>query len=144
MNIEKSCGAVVFNRENGEIRYLLIQNPQGIYGFPKGHMETGETELETARREIREEVGLEVKFLPGFRVEDMYPIPGKDVMKKVVYFLAEYREQVPHFLETELSGGLVDYWGAMGSFQFESSRRILREADAFLREKCCLAGHNVV
>ena len=48
MNIERSCGAVVFTRVNGEIRYVIIESIEGIFGFPKGHMEAGETEEETA------------------------------------------------------------------------------------------------
>ena len=36
LNYEKSCGAVVFTRINNNIMYLLIQNLEGIYGFPKG------------------------------------------------------------------------------------------------------------
>lgn len=55
MNIEISCGAVVFTKINGEIKYLLIQNLEGIYGFPKGHVEKEEKEKETALREIYEE-----------------------------------------------------------------------------------------
>ena len=54
MNIEKSCGAVVFTKENERIKYVLIRNLEGIYGFPKGHMEAGETEIETTLREVYE------------------------------------------------------------------------------------------
>ena len=74
MKYEKSCGAVVFTRVDGEIRYLLIKSLTGTYGFPKGHVEAGETEIQTARREIFEEVGLSVELLSGFRREDKYRI----------------------------------------------------------------------
>ena len=72
MKYEKSCGAVVFTRINNEITYLLIQNLGGTYGFPKGHVEQGETEEQTALREIFEEVGLRVELYPDFRREDEY------------------------------------------------------------------------
>ena len=55
---EKSCGAVVFTRLNGEIKYVIIQSLAGYYGFPKGHMEAGESEKQTALREVYEETGL--------------------------------------------------------------------------------------
>ena len=61
MTWEKSCGAVVFTRENGQVKYLLVANLEGIYGFPKGHVEAGETEVETALREVREETGLTIE-----------------------------------------------------------------------------------
>ena len=46
--------------------FLLIQQKAGHYGFPKGHVEKNETEVETAIREIKEETGLEVKIYNNF------------------------------------------------------------------------------
>ena len=94
MNHEYSCGAVVFTREGGGIRYVVIRSPEGVCGFPKGHREAGETEEETALREIREEVGLAPRLLPGFRVETAFMMLRKPgTMKHVTYFLAEYAGQ---------------------------------------------------
>lgn len=134
MTYEKSCGAVVFTRSNGNIQYLLISNLEGIYGFPKGHMEPGETEEQTARREVQEETGLTVQFVPGFRSEDEHPIPQKEnTMKQIVYFLGEYSDQAFVYQKEELTDArLVDYETAMSLFRFESSKRILAEANDFL------------
>lgn len=134
MQYEKSCGAVVFTRIDGKIRYVLAQNLEGYYGFPKGHMEAGETETETALREIREEVGLSPRLIDGFRTCDEHPIPKKPgVIKQVVYFLAEYEDQEIAFQKEELlSAPLVSYEEAMALFVFEGSKRILTEAHAFL------------
>lgn len=136
MQYEKSCGAVVFTRRNGQIRYVLAQNLEGYYGFPKGHMEAGETETETALREIREEVGLSPRLIEGFRTCDEHPLPKKPgVMKQVVYFLAEYEDQEIVFQKEELmSAPLVSYEEAMALFVFESSKRLLTEAHAFLNK----------
>lgn len=57
---EKSCGAVVYKEDNGELKFLLVYQNNGHYSFPKGHMEEGETELETTIREIKEETNLDV------------------------------------------------------------------------------------
>ena len=135
MQHEKSCGAVVFTRTDKGVKYLLIANLKGIYGFPKGHVEAGETEEQTALREIREETGLRVTLVPGFRAVDEHLIPEKqDTMKQIVYFLAEYEGQEVAYQKEELSGAyLVSYEEAMGMFQFESSRRILTEANHFLQ-----------
>jgi len=85
---EKSCGALIVRNSGPETEVLLVQHQNGMHwGFPKGHVEHGETEHETALREIREETGLEVNLLDGFREEDYFsPYPG--AMKTVVYFLA--------------------------------------------------------
>lgn len=135
MKHEKSCGAVVFTRTDKGVKYLLIANLKGIYGFPKGHVEAGETEEQTALREIREETGLRVTLVPGFRAVDEHLIPEKqDTMKQIVYFLAAYEGQEVAYQKEELSGAyLVSYEEAMGMFQFESSRRILTEANHFLQ-----------
>ena len=137
MKTEKSCGAVVFTRENGEARYVIIRSTEGFFGFPKGHMEPGETEQETALREIREETGLKVRLLDGFRTEDSHPFTraGEQIMKQIIYFIGEYENQLPRAQESELiSLHLMDYASAMNAFQFESSRRILSEAHKFLQE----------
>ena len=134
MIYEKSCGAVVFTRMNNEIQYLLIRNLTGIYGFPKGHVEQGETEEQTALREVFEEVGLAVKLVSGFRSEDEHPIPQKEnTMKQIVYFLGEYSNQEFTYQKEELRDDLLtDYETAMTLFQFDSSKRILTEANNFL------------
>ncbi len=136
MKQEKSCGAVVFTRENGQILYLLIRNKNGSWGFPKGHMEAGERELETAAREIWEETGLRVRFLEGFRMEDQYEIPKRYISKQVVYFLGEYEKQQYTLQEAEIScGGLYAYEEAQKLLQFTGAKQILAEADDFLRVK---------
>ena len=134
MLYEKSCGAVVFTLGDDEIKYLLIRNLSGIYGFPKGHVEQGETEEQTALREVYEEVGLSVKLVPGFRTEDEHLIPQKEnTMKQIVYYLGEYSNQEFAYQKEELTDALLmDYETAMTMFQFESSKRILTEANNFL------------
>ena len=131
---EKSCGAVVFTRINNEIKYLLVRNLAGQYGFPKGHAERGETEEQTALREVLEEVGLTVKIFPGFRMEDEYLIPQKEnTVKRVVYFLAEYSKQEFSYQKEELTDAvLLEYERAMTLFSFESNRKILTKANNFL------------
>ena len=134
MAAERSCGAVVFTRVDGECRFVIIESRKGKFGFPKGHMEGSETELETARREIMEEVSLDPVFIDGFRTESHYILPEKKVPKTVVYFLAEYADQVPKALESEVNSvRLLDYDEAMDVLQFEANRRILTEARDFIQ-----------
>lgn len=104
MKYEKSCGAVVFTRLKGKIQYLLISSLEGIYGFPKGHVEAGESEEETALREISEEVGINVKLVDVFRSVDEHPLPQKkNTIKQVVYFIGEYSDQEFIYQKEELS-----------------------------------------
>ena len=134
MEYEKSCGAVVYTKINGTIQYVLVQSLEGLWGFPKGHMEKGETEEQTALREIYEEVLLKVNLIKGFRTTDEHAIPNKEnVIKQIVYFCAEYYNQdiIPQDAEL-VKASLVTYEKALQLFEFESSKRILKEVNDFL------------
>ena len=56
--IEHSSGGVVVRRIDGTVCVLLIRDPYGKWGLPKGHVENGESPCEAALREVREETGL--------------------------------------------------------------------------------------
>ncbi len=86
MKNEKACGAVIEN-EDGKILVILQQN--GFWGFPKGHVEEGETEAETAVREIFEETGLLVLINEENRFEFSYNIKDLNIHKTVVLFTAK-------------------------------------------------------
>ena len=65
---EKSCGAIVYRKYHGNTEILLIKHiNSGHWSFPKGHVEEGETEEETAKREIMEETGIDVNLDTTFR-----------------------------------------------------------------------------
>mgnify|MGYP002543046004 CR=1 FL=1 len=134
MQQEKSCGAVVFTRIDNKIQYVIVQQLEGFHGFPKGHMENGETEQQTALREIQEEVGLKPQIMDGFRSLDEYIISHKpDTMKQVVYFLAEYTNQ-PIVVQKEelLEATLCSFEEAYKTLEYSGSKRILKEANDFL------------
>ena len=82
--MEKSCGAIIFN--DGKV--LVVKQTSGFYGFPKGHVEIGETEKETAIREVKEETGLDIKIISDKRYTQSY-IVKENVHKDVVFFIAK-------------------------------------------------------
>ncbi len=134
---EKSCGAVVFIEQDHKFKYLLVKSLAGIWGFPKGHTIMGESEQQTALREIKEETNVDVNLLDGFRIVDEYVIPPKNatpiVNKQAVYFLATFRDQACAPQESKISEiALVDFDTAVSLFSFEGHKRILTSANAFL------------
>ncbi len=84
MKYEKSCGAVIFDND----KVLILKQVQGHWGFPKGHVENNETEIETAIREIKEETNLDVEINEKFRYVETYS-PKENVTKDVVFFVAK-------------------------------------------------------
>ena len=88
MKYEKSCGAVVFRRAGAIWNVLLIRHARSRHvSFPKGHIELGESEKQTAEREILEETGLHVCVDTRFRAQNRYMI-RPNVQKLVVFFAA--------------------------------------------------------
>ncbi len=133
MKHEKSCGAIVFTRLNNQIKYLIIESINGDFGFPKGHVESGETEVETALREIFEEVGIKPTLIDGFRETVEYYIPSVDVQKQVVFFLGEYNNQEIIPQKTELlSADLFTFDQAIKLFKHQNNLDLLIKANNYL------------
>ena len=130
----KSCGFVAYRRGDKETEYLIIKSTNGDIGFPKGHMEDGESELETALRELREETGVTVEPIPGFRREAEYPLPGRnDAVKLSVYFLGRCLTEniIPQAGEVT-EAFFLPYEEASMLLTYDSMRCILRDAKKFI------------
>lgn len=132
---EKSCGIVPFREVDGEIRYLVISSAvtkREHWEFPKGGVEEGEREIETALRELWEETGVkDVRVLPGYRepIRYIYRRPEGLVSKQVVYFIARVSNPAVTLREVEAK----DYRWA----NYEETRKLLRHANArALLERC--------
>ena len=63
MNDAPRLGAIAVLVDGDKVLLAQRGNPpdKGLWGFPGGHVEPGETALEAARRELREETGLEAR-----------------------------------------------------------------------------------
>ena len=129
MLYEKSCGAIVYRKFHGNTEILLIKHiNSGHWSFPKGHVENGETEMETAKREIKEETAIDVMIDPTFREIVTYS-PKKDTVKVVVYFLARAKNVDFAPQESEISEiRWVDISYAVNILSYENDRTIVSRA----------------
>src|SRR3989338_11121874 len=96
MKNEKSAGALVFRREADKIFYLLLKYKSGHWDLPKGHIESGETEEQTALRETQEETGLkDVALILGFKetIKFFFKKERELISKTVVFFLGETKTE---------------------------------------------------
>lgn len=132
---EKSCGAIVYRKFHGNTEILLIKHiNSGHWSFPKGHVEPGETETETAQREIKEETSIDVIIDPTFRETVSYS-PKKDTMKVVVYFLAKAKnvDFIPQ--EDEIAEiRWVDIAYAANILSYENDKTIVSKARNAIKE----------
>ena len=92
MKYEESFGVIPLRQQNGFWEVFLIQHNKGNYwGFPKGHAEEGETAVEAAFRELKEETNLDVidcLTVDPFIEQYQFAIKGLPILKRVSYFAA--------------------------------------------------------
>lgn len=130
---ENSCGSIVYSATKSGRKYLLIRNKRSAHwGFPKGHVEKGETNEQTAEREVLEETGIRISIIPGFYEKSEYTIQGR-IEKSVIIFLSkadslDYRMQEEEIEEC----GWFSYENAMKTLNYENDKRILVNADKYI------------
>ena len=132
---ESSCGAVVYRDIKGEVRYLLIKNKRSAHwGFPKGHIEPGETKQQTAVREVLEETGIHVKLINGFESVSKYKIQNK-IEKVVSIFVGTTNDTSTCIQPEEIEDYIwLTYDRALSILKFENDKAIITEANHFLNE----------
>jgi bis(5'-nucleosidyl)-tetraphosphatase len=82
--LEQSIGAVIrycTSVENAECEFLLLKNRRGFWGFPQGHKEKGETEIQTLIREVFEETGIAYLYIQSYIGRIHYSYFRADGMK---------------------------------------------------------------
>lgn len=132
MKQEKSCGAIVINKNN---KILLVHHNAGHWDFPKGHVEEGETEEQTAIREVKEETNIDITINNKYRYTTSYS-PKENVMKEVVYFLAQNidEDKKPQLEEvSEVKWFTLEE--AMNTITYENSKEILNKLKKDIEEE---------
>jgi len=96
--VEFSAGAVVVKGDEVVVIVPTRRGARGerVLGLPKGHPEPGESALEAAMREVREEAGVSGELVDSLgEVRYMYERHGRLIDKRVEFFLIAYREGDP-------------------------------------------------
>jgi 8-oxo-dGTP pyrophosphatase MutT (NUDIX family) len=124
--VVEEAGAVVIDLDVRPPRVLLVtgkRNPQH-WIFPKGHIDPGETAEQAARREAREEAGVDGRILaPAGDTEYHHGVQAI----RVRYFVLARAGRVP-----DAGEGRRMAWctlpEALAQLTFENTRRVLRSA----------------
>ena len=133
----KSCGFIVYKKIDNKNFYLIIKAINGDIGFPKGHIENFETELQAAIRELKEETNVEVEVINGFRYQIEYKVPKMiDTVKQSVYFLGKCIKDSIICQESEVvEARFLPYEEAYEALTFVETKNILMNAEKFINER---------
>lgn len=137
MKKQKSCGAVVFLQKHPDKRkYLLIKHSKGSHwAFPKGRMDEGESEKQTATREIKEETGIDnIIFFDGFMEESSYVAEYDEskVNKTAILFIAKTNSMDVKLSDEHTDFRWCNFKEATDLLTYDDTKQILKKADEFL------------
>jgi len=135
---EKSVGAVLFREQSNSKEFLLLHYTAGHRGFPKGHVEAGETEQQTLEREVREETSLtQIEILPGFRQYTKYFFKRNQetVFKEVIFFLVKSGNGTVKISHEHRGFEWLPFQQALQRLTFKNTKQVLEKANSQLKQK---------
>lgn len=144
--LEKSVGAMIYQEREGERQYLLMRYPHGHWEFPRGHIESGETERETMYREIEEETAItkdDLSLEEGFRAQFSFSYRARGseyknrikekqcvfIHKRVIFYLARFVGHEVEISHEHTDFSWLSYDRAMERLTYTNARRILTQAE---------------
>lgn len=147
---EVSVGSVLFRLDaEGNREYLILQYPSGHFDFPKGHIEAGETEEETLRRETEEETGIKELTVYSERVsiKYFYEARGNEYERRKREGRGTWIFKIVHFYPAQATGNtdvkishehIGSLWlpfdRALEKVTFVNAKRVLQETEDYLQQ----------
>ncbi len=132
VKFERSAGVVIYRNLADGRRVFLLLDYGSHWDYPKGHVEEGEDDLAAARRELREETGIEqVAFQDGFAQEIEYFFRGRKggmIKKTVVFFLASTEAESVTLSHEHVAFAWLESAEALKRLSYANAKAILRRA----------------
>lgn len=121
---EKSCGCIII-KDNKVL--LVYEKGRNFWGFPKGHVENGENEIETALREVKEEIGLDVEINKQKRYVLNYIIRD-EIDKTTVLYLAKPKSENISMQESEIEHvKWCDFDEALNTLTYDNWKEMFKQ-----------------
>jgi len=127
----------LFHRFPRSLKFLILKHRRGHWSFAKGHKDKGETDYQTAKRELFEETGIDnAGFLSKkilLKESYNYERKKKRVMKSVGYFVAESEHRGVMIDGNEI----IDFkWCTLAAgkklITYKQSRKLLTKANKII------------
>lgn len=137
---EPTAGGIVFRHaDGGDIEILLIQDAKDRWTIPKGHLEEGETAVQTARREIGEEAGLHNVDMLGWlgKIHFRYRRIDRLVLMTTQIYLVRARGDTDAIKKEEWMNGIrwFPFNEALDLIEYEDIAKLMLKAKTRIREE---------
>ena len=132
MTAELSVGIIPVFKEGNDFLFLLVQHANGgHWAFPKGHKDAGETDEQTARREVLEETGIsDIKIVPNIILEERYTVERSGNHKTVRYFIGITKDKKVIVQADEIADfAWLPYDEALEQLTYPEAKNLLRRVD---------------
>lgn len=119
----EGAGGIVFNRDGA---VLLIRHRRGEWVFPKGHLERGESFVDTAVREVEEEAGVAASCPDPGRTWTTEYVNARGQPRKITWFVLSTDSREPTMREAQFpEGAFVAPAAALDLLSFDEDRALL-------------------
>lgn len=129
---ETSAGGVVYRKDDAGPLFLLIRDSYQNWGFPKGHVESGERAEDAALREVREETGIDEVAIRGVidTIDWYFRFRGRLIHKVCHFYLMETSQAItlPQHAEGITACQWVEYGAARTAISYANARQLLLRA----------------
>lgn len=139
--VEISAGGIVYMKRRGRVKVVLVGRlkPFETWRLPKGHQEKGESLLDAARREVREEAGVVTKGGPKLGVTNYYfthPVTKEFIHKFVHYFLFKKHGGTVEDHDKEYDDARwFTLESAIKAASFKDDKQILKRAAGIIKKR---------
>lgn len=136
---EPTSGGVIWRRNGDTIEILLIQDAKDRWTIPKGHIEPGETAVQTARREIGEEAGLHNVEMQGWlgKIHFRYRRLDKLVLMTTQIYLVKALGDTNAIQKEEWMNDIkwFSFHDALEEIEYEDIAKLMLKAKTRIREE---------